>query len=121
MYKNDPASGWVHTVHYEDFQERVVAASNLRPVLVDLWADWCAPCRLIEPVLERVITDYAGRVHLARVEVDDGENMRVAGHYRVRGFPTVILFEQGEERGRFHGALPARHIVEFIVQHSRML
>ena len=121
MNKTGPASEWIHNVRYEDFQESVVAASRVHPVLVDLWADWCAPCVVIAPVLERLIADYAGRIHLAKVEVDAGENMKVAGHYRVRGFPTIILFEQGAECGRFHGARSARYIREFIEQHSRVL
>jgi thioredoxin 1 len=121
MSKNNPAAGWIYAVDYEDFKQRVLDASHAQPVLVDLWADWCAPCVVIAPVLERIIGTYAGRLHLARVEVDEGENMKIAGHYRVRGFPTIILFEQGEERGRFHGAHPARYIEEFIERHSRML
>ncbi len=67
---------------------------------------------MIAPVLETAIAEFAGRVHLARVDV--GENMKLAGHYRVRGFPTVILFGQGEERARFHGARPRHYIREFI-------
>ena len=121
MNKTSAAAGWIRNVAYEDFRSRVLEVSNERPVLLDLWADWCAPCRVIAPALERVIENYAGRVHLAKVEVDAGENMKLAGHYRVRGFPTVILFELGEERGRFHGARPVRYIEEFIEQHSVLL
>ncbi len=109
-------SGWIYAVDYEDFDTRVIQASRQRPVLVDLWAEWCAPCLVIAPVLERVIADFAGSLHLAKVEVDAGENMKLAGHYRVRGFPTLILFEQGEERARFHGARPHHYIREFIEQ-----
>lgn len=112
---------WIHTVDYEDFDSKVIAASHERPVLVDLWADWCAPCRVIAPVLQRVIGEYGGRVHLAKVEVDAGENMKLAGHYRVRGFPTIILFENGEERGRFHGAHPAPFVRTFLSRHSARL
>jgi putative thioredoxin len=90
-------------------------------MLVDLWAEWCAPCLVIAPVLKQVITDHAGRLHLAKVEVDVGENMKLAGHYRVRGFPTVILFENGTEQGRFHGARPARFVETFIEENSLLL
>jgi putative thioredoxin len=112
---------WIHCVDYEDFDLKVIAASHERPVLVDLWAEWCAPCLVIAPVLERVIGEYLGRVHLAKVEVDAGENMKLAGHYRVRGFPTLILFEDGEERGRFHGAHPAPFVRAFLSNHCTVL
>ena len=69
---------WIRTVSHEDFPERVLAASHQRPILVDLWAEWCSPCVVIAPVLERVIAACAGRVHLAKVEVDVG-NAAVAG------------------------------------------
>lgn len=112
---------WIYPVNYEDFAARVIGASHECPVLVDLWADWCSPCLVIAPVLEQVIDEYQGRLHLAKVEVDEGDNMKLAGHYRVRGFPTLILFEDGEERGRFHGARPARFIREFLAENSRVL
>ena len=66
---------WIHTVDYEDFDLKVLAASRERPVLVDLWAEWCSPCQVIAPVLQRVIGEYDGRVHLAKVEVDAGEDL----------------------------------------------
>ena len=121
MSDKDAIYRWIHTVDYGDFGPRVIEASHERPMLVDLWAEWCSPCVVIAPVLERIIGEYAGRVHLAKVEVDAGENMKLAGHYRVRGFPTIILFENGEERGRFHGAHPAPFVRSFIDRHSTML
>jgi putative thioredoxin len=72
---------------------------------------------VIAPVLERVIAGFDGAVRLAKLEVDAGENMKLAGHYRVRGFPTIILFSRGEEQGRFSGAHPAPYIRAFIEQH----
>jgi thioredoxin len=108
---------WIASVELHDFDSAVLAASHEHPVLVDFWADWCSPCLVIAPVLERVIVEYDGAIRLARLEVDAGENMKLAGHYRVRGFPTVILFSHGEERGRFSGAHPAPYIRAFIEQH----
>ena len=102
---------------WEDFDRMVLAASAEAPVLVDFWADWCAPCHTIAPQLRRVIDELGGVVRLAKVEVDDGENMRLAGQYRLRGFPTVMLFQQGMERGRFSGARPANWIVHWVEQH----
>lgn len=121
MKQSHSVSAWIYAVNFEDFEERVLAPSHERPVLVDLWAEWCSPCLVIAPVLERLIAEFDGRVHLAKVEVDEGENMKLAGHNRVRGFPTVILFEKGEEQARFSGAKPAHFIREFIEQHSSLL
>lgn len=85
-------------------------------VLVDLWADWCPPCLVIGPVLEQLVREYDGEVSLAKLEVDEGENMKIAGQYQVRGFPTVILFRDGEEKGRFSGAKSAGFIEQFIIE-----
>lgn len=121
MSSNDARYEWIHTVDYEDFDVKVIAASHERPVLVDLWAQWCSPCLVIAPVLERVIAGYGGKVRLAKVEVDAGRNMKLAGHYRVRGFPTILLFEDGKERGRFHGAHPVPFVRAFLSRHSSRL
>jgi thioredoxin 1 len=101
----------------EGFDTDVIAASRVRPVLVDFWADWCSPCLVIAPVLEQVIADLGGRVGLAKLEVDDGENMKLAGHYRVRGFPTVMLFHNGEELARFSGARSRSQVMAFLTSH----
>lgn len=111
----------IYNVDYGDFEARVLSPSHERPILVDLWAEWCSPCLVIAPVLERVIADFGGAVWLAKVEVDEGENMKLAGHYRVRGFPTLILFERGVEKGRFSSVRPQHFIREFIEQHSELL
>jgi putative thioredoxin len=101
----------------DTFDKDVLQASRERPILVDFWADWCAPCLIIAPVLERVLHDLGGAVALAKLEVDEGENMKLAGHYRVRGFPTVILFHNGAEIGRFSGARSRTQLLEFIHSH----
>lgn len=104
-------------VHHEDFAHTVLAASHERPIVVDFWAEWCGPCHALAPHLRRVIAEYAGALALATVEVDEGDNMKLAGHYRVRGFPTVILFSAGEERGRFSGARSSVKIREWLHAH----
>ena len=101
----------------ESFKQDVLEASVERPILVDFWADWCAPCHAITPHLKRVMTDLEGKVRLAKVEVDEGENMKLAGRYRLRGFPTILLFHQGEELGRFSGARAAHWIEHWIAEH----
>jgi putative thioredoxin len=117
MTYHKPSPAWIATVNLHDFDTAVLAASHEYPVLVDFWADWCSPCLVIAPVLERVVTGYGGTVRLAKLEVDAGENMKLAGRFRVRGFPTIILFSRGEEQGRFSGAHPAPYIRAFIEQH----
>jgi thioredoxin 1 len=117
MTYHKPSPPWIAAVDLRDFDKVVLAASHEQPVLVDFWADWCSPCLVIAPVLERVIAEYAGAVRLAKLEVDAGDNMKLAGHYRVRGFPTIILFSRGEDRGRFSGAHPAPYVRAFIQQH----
>jgi putative thioredoxin len=104
-------------VDLDGFQSGVIDASHQHPILVDFWADWCAPCHALSPHLERVIGELDGQVLLAKVEVDEGENMRLAGRYRLRGFPTVILFQRGEERGRFSGARSSHQIRDWLWEH----
>lgn len=110
----------IFETHYETFEKEVIEASNERPILVDLWADWCAPCHFIAPILEQVVEDYEGAVALAKIEVDEGENMKIAGRYSVRGFPTILLIQNGEEVGRFSGAKPAHFIEDFIATNANL-
>ncbi len=102
-----------------DFDQKVIQASHTAPVLVDFWAAWCAPCHAIAPHLNRVMEDLDGAVSLVKVEVDQGENMKLAGHYRLRGFPTIILFHQGQELGRFSGARASHWIQDWIDDHAK--
>jgi len=100
-----------------DFPLQVIEVSRQRPVLVDFWADWCGPCHALAPHLLRVVEEREGALLLAKVEVDEGENMKLAGHYRVRGFPTVILFRAGEEQGRFSGSRSSPWLREWLEEH----
>lgn len=119
MKANNERSEVIFDVDYAEFDQRVIQTSHNKPVLVDLWAEWCSPCRIIAPVLKQLIGEYEGEILLAKVEVDkgDGENMKLAGHYRVRGFPTVILFIDGEEKARFSGAKPLPFLRQFVDEH----
>ena len=105
---------WTFAANLEDFDSSVIEASRSGPVLVDFWADWCAPCHAIAPHLARLVDEAGGRVRLAKVEVDEGENMKLAGRYQLRGFPTVILFRDGAELGRFAGARTAAWIAQWL-------
>lgn len=107
----------IFSVDLHEFEQQVVQASHDTPIVVDFWADWCAPCHAIAPHLSKVINGLGGEVRLAKVEVDEGENMKLAGHYRLRGFPTIMLFQQGQELGRFSGSRPSHWIEDWLEQH----
>ncbi len=107
----------IFDVNLLEFDQQVLVASQQTPILVDFWADWCSPCIAIDPVLKRVVKSFDNQVRLAKLEVDAGENMKLAGKYRVRGFPTIILFKHGAEQDRFSSAKPAHFIEEFIQAH----
>jgi len=109
------ASPYIFDVDEQGFKAQVIEASAERPILVDFWAEWCSPCISLAPALARVVDEYQGKILLGKVEVDD--NMKLAGHYRLRGFPTVIIFHHGEELGRFAGSHPAHWIRDWIDQH----
>ena len=104
----------IFDVNLEQFEEKVIIASNETPVLVDLWAEWCSPCLVIAPILKQLIEEYDGDLKLAKVEVDEDQNMKLAGRYKVRGFPTILLISNGEEVARFSGAKPLSFLYKFI-------
>lgn len=86
MTRQPSGKQWIYDVNVRDFDSRVPDASGQCPVLVDFWAEWCAPCLVIAPVLAQLVGEYGGALQLAKVEVDVGENMKLAGRYRVRDF-----------------------------------
>lgn len=100
-----------------DFEQKVIQASRKKPVVVDFWADWCAPCHAIAPHLNRVMQEMSDRVQLVKVEVDEGENMKLAGRYKLRGFPTIMLFNDGSEVARFAGNRASHWIRDWLEAH----
>jgi putative thioredoxin len=99
----------------QNFEHVAIKESHKRLVLVDISAEWCAPCNILMPLLDKLSKQYAGEFLLAKVDAD--ENMRIAGRYKVRGFPTVIAFVNGEEVDRFHSAQREPFVVDFIEKH----
>ena len=96
------------------FDQAVINASSNAAIVVDFWAEWCPPCRALTPVLEKIAQQQTDNIKLAKVEVDD--NMRLAGRFGLRGFPTVIVFIDGEERGRFSGFKPEAEVNDFLAE-----
>jgi thioredoxin 1 len=107
-----------YDVEEANFDELVLVRSHEVPVLLDIGADWCSPCLVLGPMLEKLAREYAGKFILAKVDAD--ENMRIAGRHKVRGFPTVIAYSRGHETDRFHSAQPEnflRRFIEKLIEH----
>ena len=96
----------------QNFKEEVLQSD--RPVLVDFWAPWCGPCRMLAPVLEELETDLAGKVKVAKVNVD--EEMELAAQFQVASIPTLLLFENGQAVRRTVGAQPKAKLAAFCGQ-----
>ena len=85
------------------------------PVLVDYWAEWCGPCKMIAPILDEMAKDYGGRLQIAKMNVDD--NREVPGKFGIRGIPTLMLFKGGQKVAELTGARPKRELTAFVDGH----
>ncbi len=108
-------SPYVVKVTAETFNEVVIEGSRERPILVDFWADWCAPCRMLMPLLAKLADEYAGKLIVAKVNTE--EERELAMQFGIRSLPTVQLFKDGQPVDQFMGALPEPQIRDFLERH----
>lgn len=99
-------------VDASDFQQVVIEGSRKVPVIVDFWAEWCSPCRMLKPILEKLAEEFQGKFILAKVDSD--RNQAIASQYGVRGIPNVKAFLDGEIIDEFSGALPESEVRAFL-------
>ena len=102
-------------LHINDADFETVVVQSDIPVLVDFWAPWCGPCKMIAPILDEIAPEFAGKVKIVKINVDD--NQLVAGQFGVRSIPTLLLFKNGQLVATQVGALPKNQLAAFINQH----
>lgn len=96
-----------------NFKSEVLDAET--PVLIDFWAEWCAPCRMIVPVLEDIAKEYHGKLKVAKLDVDSNPATSMA--YDIRALPTLLIFKDGKVVEQIVGALPKRNLVDKVMRH----
>lgn len=95
------------------FDQEVLKSAE--PVLVDFWAEWCGPCRMLSPTVDKIATERAGRVKVVKMNVD--ENINTPGRYNVRGIPTLLIFKGGQVAEQIVGAVPKENIDKALERH----
>jgi thioredoxin 1 len=92
----------------DNFNDEVIKSGV--PVLVDFWATWCGPCKIIAPIVEELAEEFDGKAKIVKVDVD--QNQDVAGKYQIRSIPTIVFFKNGEEVDRVIGAVPKNTLID---------
>ena len=105
----------VSSVTDNSFQTEVIDASQAQPVMVDFWADWCRPCHMLAPTVAEIAAEYAGRLKVVKLNVD--ESMNTAGRFNIRGIPTLLIFKGGQVADQIVGAVPKEQIAKIVDQH----
>ena len=103
-------SAHIHYVTDATFEAEVLQSEQ--PVLVDYWAEWCGPCKMISPILDEIATEYAGKLKVAKVNIDD--NQETPAKYGIRGIPTLMVFKNGNIEATKVGALAKSQLAAFI-------
>jgi thioredoxin 1 len=98
-----------------DFQTQVLEASKTQPVMVDFWAEWCGPCRVLAPTVDEIARETAGKLKVLKMNVDESPNTPTA--YRVRGIPTLLIFKGGQVADQLVGAVPKDQIDKVLARH----
>ncbi|PVZ11493.1 MULTISPECIES: thioredoxin [unclassified Pseudomonas] len=111
-------TSYIFDVTDADFQQRVIEASFNQPVLVDFWAEWCAPCKVLMPMLQQIAESYQGALLLAKVNCD--VEQQVVGMFGIRSLPTVVLFKDGQPVDGFAGAQPESAVRAMLEPHVQM-
>lgn len=101
-----------NTLTFTDAAWDTEVLNSDQPVLVDFWAEWCGPCKMLAPVLESVVDDYAGKIKIVKINVD--ENPETAPKFGIRGIPTLILFRNGKVSATKVGALSKSQLTDFL-------
>lgn len=99
-------------VHVNDDNFKAEALDSPLPVLVDFWAAWCGPCKIIAPIIEELAVEFSGKVKVAKLDTE--ESLQIPARYGIRGIPTIILFNKGEVVDQIVGAVPKQALVSFI-------
>jgi len=97
-----------------NFEDEVEKSGQL--TIVDFWATWCGPCRMVAPILDQLATDYAGKVKITKLDVD--ANIKTGSRFNVRSIPTMLFFKDGKVVDQIIGAVPRANIEQKLVQHS---
>ena len=115
---NQPTPSYSFDVTSADFDRLVVQASFDQPVLVDFWAEWCAPCKALMPMLAKIAESYQGELLLAKINCD--VEQQVVAQFGIRSLPTVVLFKDGQPVDGFAGAQPESAIRAMLEPHVQM-